>query len=201
MPQRRLTCLITTTLHLMLPTHVLDLSLLLIWLCKTLYYREQWAWGFNWWLSVLAPLPGLFSTPLLASLPEKVRSFLARQVPFPSRLGDPAEFAHLVTSLIENPMINGEVIRLDGAIRMQPWERERFCVRVCVYSVVMVNINLTSPTILSNLCVRMWSEDVTEHCRNNKCEMSLIINRVFTLIDFKVCEWILLTDFHVWSSF
>lgn len=63
---------------------------------------------------------GLFSTPLLASLPEKVRSFLARQVPFPSRLGDPAEFAHLVTSLAENPMINGEVIRLDGAIRMQP---------------------------------------------------------------------------------
>lgn len=64
--------------------------------------------------------PGLFATPLLAGLPEKVRSFLARQVPFPSRLGDPAEFAHLVTSLAENPMINGEVIRLDGAIRMQP---------------------------------------------------------------------------------
>ncbi|KAA8591496.1 hypothetical protein FQN60_002439 [Etheostoma spectabile] len=51
---------------------------------------------------------------------QKVRSFLARQVPFPSRLGDPAEFAHLVTALAENPMINGEVIRLDGAIRMQP---------------------------------------------------------------------------------
>ncbi|CAB1335829.1 unnamed protein product [Coregonus sp. 'balchen'] len=49
-----------------------------------------------------------------------VQSFLARQVPFPSRLGDPAEFAHLVTSLAENPMINGEVIRLDGGIRMQP---------------------------------------------------------------------------------
>ena len=64
--------------------------------------------------------PGLFSTPLLAGLPEKVRSFLARQVPFPSRLGDPAEFAHLVTSIAENPMLNGEVIRLDGAIRMQP---------------------------------------------------------------------------------
>lgn len=70
--------------------------------------------------SVLCFSPGLFSTPLLAGLPEKVRSFLARQVPFPSRLGDPAEFAHLVTSLAENPMINGEVIRLDGAIRMQP---------------------------------------------------------------------------------
>lgn len=63
---------------------------------------------------------GLFATPLLAGLPEKVQSFLARQVPFPSRLGDPAEFAHLVTAIAENPMINGEVIRLDGAIRMQP---------------------------------------------------------------------------------
>ncbi|TKS76561.1 3-hydroxyacyl-CoA dehydrogenase type-2 [Collichthys lucidus] len=71
-------------------------------------------------IRVITIAPGLFSTPLLAGLPEKVRSFLARQVPFPSRLGDPAEFAHLVTSLAENPMINGEVIRLDGAIRMQP---------------------------------------------------------------------------------
>ena len=71
--------------------------------------------------SCLCSLPaGLFSTPLLAGLPEKVQSFLARQVPFPSRLGDPAEFAHLVTSITENPMLNGEVIRLDGAIRMQP---------------------------------------------------------------------------------
>ncbi|KAM9855913.1 3-hydroxyacyl-CoA dehydrogenase type-2 [Aulostomus maculatus] len=68
---------------------------------------------------VVTIAPGLFSTPLLAGLPEKVRSFLARQVPFPSRLGDPAEFAHLVLALAENPMINGEVIRLDGAIRMQ----------------------------------------------------------------------------------
>ncbi|XP_005741114.1 3-hydroxyacyl-CoA dehydrogenase type-2 [Pundamilia nyererei] len=71
-------------------------------------------------IRVITIAPGLFSTPLLAGLPEKVRSFLARQVPFPSRLGDPAEFAHLVTCLVENPMINGEVIRLDGAIRMQP---------------------------------------------------------------------------------
>uniref|UniRef100_A0A8C2ZPP4 3-hydroxyacyl-CoA dehydrogenase type-2 n=1 Tax=Cyclopterus lumpus TaxID=8103 RepID=A0A8C2ZPP4_CYCLU len=71
-------------------------------------------------IRVITIAPGLFSTPLLAGLPEKVRSFLARQVPFPSRLGHPAEFAHLVTSLAENPMINGEVIRLDGAIRMQP---------------------------------------------------------------------------------
>uniref|UniRef100_A0A3Q0R181 3-hydroxyacyl-CoA dehydrogenase type-2 n=1 Tax=Amphilophus citrinellus TaxID=61819 RepID=A0A3Q0R181_AMPCI len=71
-------------------------------------------------IRVITIAPGLFSTPLLASLPEKVRAFLARQVPFPPRLGDPAEFAHLVTCLVENPMINGEVIRLDGAIRMQP---------------------------------------------------------------------------------
>nr|KAF6492237.1 hydroxysteroid 17-beta dehydrogenase 10 [Molossus molossus] len=67
----------------------------------------------------LAPM-GLFGTPLLASLPEKVRNFLASQVPFPNRLGDPAEYAHLVQFIIENPFINGEVIRLDGAIRMQP---------------------------------------------------------------------------------
>ncbi|XP_036447617.1 3-hydroxyacyl-CoA dehydrogenase type-2 [Colossoma macropomum] len=71
-------------------------------------------------IRVVTVAPGLFSTPLLAGLPEKVRNFLARQVPFPSRLGDPAEFAHLVTSIAENPMLNGEVIRLDGAIRMQP---------------------------------------------------------------------------------
>ncbi|KAM9343925.1 3-hydroxyacyl-CoA dehydrogenase type-2 [Pholidichthys leucotaenia] len=71
-------------------------------------------------IRVITIAPGLFSTPLLTSLPERVRSFLAQQVPFPPRLGDPAEFAHLVTCLVENPMINGEVIRLDGAIRMLP---------------------------------------------------------------------------------
>ncbi|XP_077982162.1 3-hydroxyacyl-CoA dehydrogenase type-2-like [Glandiceps talaboti] len=64
--------------------------------------------------------PGLFDTPLLAGLPEKVRTFLARQVPFPSRLASPDEFAHLVQFIIENPMLNGETIRLDGALRMQP---------------------------------------------------------------------------------
>lgn len=64
--------------------------------------------------------PGLFDTPLLQSLPEKVRNFLAKSVPFPSRLGAPDEYAHLVQFIIENPMINGEVIRLDGALRMQP---------------------------------------------------------------------------------
>ncbi|XP_043535987.1 3-hydroxyacyl-CoA dehydrogenase type-2 isoform X2 [Chiloscyllium plagiosum] len=71
-------------------------------------------------IRVVTIAPGLFSTPLLAGLPEKVQTFLARQVPFPSRLGDPAEYAHLVQAIVENPMLNGEVIRLDGAIRMQP---------------------------------------------------------------------------------
>ncbi|XP_066284530.1 3-hydroxyacyl-CoA dehydrogenase type-2-like [Branchiostoma lanceolatum] len=64
--------------------------------------------------------PGLFLTPLLMSLPDKVRSFLAKMVPFPQRLGHPDEYAHLVQSIIENPMMNGEVIRIDGAIRMPP---------------------------------------------------------------------------------
>ncbi|XP_044538972.1 3-hydroxyacyl-CoA dehydrogenase type-2 [Gracilinanus agilis] len=71
-------------------------------------------------IRVVTIAPGLFETPLLLGLPEKVRSFLARQVPFPSRLGDPAEYAHLVQAVVENPLINGEVIRLDGGIRMQP---------------------------------------------------------------------------------
>ncbi|XP_068854168.1 3-hydroxyacyl-CoA dehydrogenase type-2 isoform X2 [Aphelocoma coerulescens] len=71
-------------------------------------------------IRVVTIAPGLFSTPLLAGLPEKVRNFLGQQVPFPSRLGDPAEYAHLVQALAENPMINGEVVRLDGALRMQP---------------------------------------------------------------------------------
>eukprot|EP00127_Corallochytrium_limacisporum_P001601 Clim_evm4s69 gene=Clim_evmTU4s69 len=64
--------------------------------------------------------PGLFLTPLLLSLPEKVRTELGKQVPFPSRLGDPSEYAQLVRSIVENPMLNGETIRLDGSIRMQP---------------------------------------------------------------------------------
>ncbi|WP_299030940.1 SDR family NAD(P)-dependent oxidoreductase [uncultured Sulfitobacter sp.] len=64
--------------------------------------------------------PGLFLTPLLESLPEDVQSSLGAQVPFPSRLGNPAEFAKMVCSIIDNPMLNGEVIRLDGAIRMAP---------------------------------------------------------------------------------
>ena len=64
--------------------------------------------------------PGLFSTPLLDGLPEEVQTSLGRQVPFPSRLGRPAEYAALVAHVLENPMLNGEVIRLDGAIRMAP---------------------------------------------------------------------------------
>jgi len=64
--------------------------------------------------------PGLFKTPLLESLPDKVQVALAKTVPFPSRLGDPDEYAHLVQTIIENPMINGETIRIDGALRMQP---------------------------------------------------------------------------------
>ena len=62
----------------------------------------------------------LYDTPLLASLPEAVRQELALTIPFPQRLGDPEEYAHLVQALIKNPMMNGEVIRLDGALRMQP---------------------------------------------------------------------------------
>lgn len=64
--------------------------------------------------------PGLFDTPLLHALPEKVRTELGKAVPFPPRLGLSDEFAHLAMSIIENPMLNGEVIRLDGAIRVQP---------------------------------------------------------------------------------
>ncbi|NXX23798.1 HCD2 dehydrogenase, partial [Podargus strigoides] len=71
-------------------------------------------------IRVVTIAPGLFSTPLLAGLPERVQKFLGSQVPFPNRLGHPGEFAHLVQALAENPMLNGEVVRLDGALRMQP---------------------------------------------------------------------------------
>ncbi|SMC86086.1 SDR family NAD(P)-dependent oxidoreductase [Rhizobium sp. RU36D] len=64
--------------------------------------------------------PGIFLTPLLHTLPEEVQKSLAAQIPYPSRLGDPQEFADVVRFLIENQYINGEVIRLDGAVRMQP---------------------------------------------------------------------------------
>jgi NAD(P)-dependent dehydrogenase (short-subunit alcohol dehydrogenase family) len=64
--------------------------------------------------------PGLFDTPLLAGLPEDMRKSLGAQIPFPPRLGDPAEYATLAKHIIENAMLNGEVIRLDGALRMPP---------------------------------------------------------------------------------
>jgi NAD(P)-dependent dehydrogenase (short-subunit alcohol dehydrogenase family) len=64
--------------------------------------------------------PGTFDTPLLAGLPEEARQSLGQQVPFPPRLGRPEEFAFLVRHIVENEMLNGEVIRLDGAIRMAP---------------------------------------------------------------------------------
>ncbi|ALE73107.1 MULTISPECIES: 3-hydroxyacyl-CoA dehydrogenase [unclassified Pseudonocardia] len=64
--------------------------------------------------------PGLFETPLLGALPEDVKASLGKQVPHPSRLGQPAEYAKLAAHIVENPMLNGETIRLDGAIRMQP---------------------------------------------------------------------------------
>jgi len=64
--------------------------------------------------------PGLFDTPLLAGLPEEVRTALGAQVPHPARLGLPDEYASLAAHIVENPMLNGEVIRLDGALRMPP---------------------------------------------------------------------------------
>ncbi len=64
--------------------------------------------------------PGLFDTPLLAALPEDAREALGKTMPFPQRLGRPEEFAQLACSIAENPMLNGEVIRLDGALRMAP---------------------------------------------------------------------------------
>jgi len=71
-------------------------------------------------IRVMTIAPGLFLTPLLASLPEEAQQSLGAQVPFPSRLGDPTEYAKMVGAIIDNPMLNGETIRLDGAIRMAP---------------------------------------------------------------------------------
>ena len=71
-------------------------------------------------IRVMTVAPGIFDTPLMASLPQAARESLAQQVPFPPRLGRPAEYAALVRHIIENEMLNGEVIRLDGAIRMAP---------------------------------------------------------------------------------
>jgi len=71
-------------------------------------------------IRVVTIAPGIFDTPMLAGLPEKARQSLGEQVPFPSRLGDPAEYAALAQHIVENSMLNGEIIRLDGALRMAP---------------------------------------------------------------------------------
>jgi NAD(P)-dependent dehydrogenase (short-subunit alcohol dehydrogenase family) len=69
---------------------------------------------------VVTIAPGLFDTPLLAALPEEAREALGAGIPFPSRLGRPKEYAQLVSQIVVNPMLNGETIRLDGALRMPP---------------------------------------------------------------------------------
>jgi NAD(P)-dependent dehydrogenase (short-subunit alcohol dehydrogenase family) len=71
-------------------------------------------------IRVMTLAPGIFATPMLKSFPQEVQDSLGKQVPFPPRLGRPDEFAALVSHIIENVMLNGETIRLDGAIRMQP---------------------------------------------------------------------------------
>ena len=71
-------------------------------------------------IRVVTIAPGLFLTPLLASLPREAQESLGAQVPFPSRLGAPSEYAAMVQAIVSNPMLNGECIRLDGAIRMAP---------------------------------------------------------------------------------
>ena len=78
--------------------------------------RELAGWG----IRVVTVAPGLFDTPLLQGLPEKAKASHAAQVPFPPRLGRPEEYAALVLHILENPMLNGEVVRLDGALRMAP---------------------------------------------------------------------------------
>jgi NAD(P)-dependent dehydrogenase (short-subunit alcohol dehydrogenase family) len=78
--------------------------------------RELAAFG----IRVVTIAPGLFLTPMMAALPAEAQESLGRQVPFPPRLGRPPEYAWLVRQVIENPMLNGETIRLDGAIRMAP---------------------------------------------------------------------------------
>lgn len=71
-------------------------------------------------IRVMTVAPGTFETPMLSGLPGDVKSVLEAQVPHPSRLGSPAEYASLVAHIIDNPMLNGEVIRIDGALRMPP---------------------------------------------------------------------------------
>ncbi|HEY0701053.1 MAG TPA: SDR family NAD(P)-dependent oxidoreductase, partial [Micromonospora sp.] len=71
-------------------------------------------------IRVVTIAPGLFETPMMAGLPKAAQDSLGQQVPHPSRLGRPAEYAALVEHIVDNPMLNGETIRLDGAIRMPP---------------------------------------------------------------------------------
>ncbi|MET0376183.1 MAG: SDR family NAD(P)-dependent oxidoreductase [Rhizorhabdus sp.] len=71
-------------------------------------------------IRVMTIAPGIFMTPMMKGLPQAAQDSLGQQVPHPSRLGDPSEYAQLVEAIIRNPMLNGEVIRLDGAIRMAP---------------------------------------------------------------------------------
>lgn len=71
-------------------------------------------------IRVMTIAPGVFDTPMMASLPESARASLGASVPFPARLGEPSEYAALVAQILANPMLNGSVIRLDGALRMAP---------------------------------------------------------------------------------
>jgi 3-hydroxyacyl-CoA dehydrogenase / 3-hydroxy-2-methylbutyryl-CoA dehydrogenase len=78
--------------------------------------REFAAFG----IRVMSIAPGIFQTPMVAGMTPELQESLGRQAPFPARLGRPGEYAQLVQSIFEIPMLNGETIRLDGAIRMQP---------------------------------------------------------------------------------
>lgn len=69
-------------------------------------------------IRVMTIAPGIFATPMVQAMPQEVQDSLGKLVPFPARLGDPAEFAQMCQAIVENPMLNGEVIRLDGAVRM-----------------------------------------------------------------------------------
>ena len=71
-------------------------------------------------IRVMTIAPGIFKTPMMEGMPQEVQDALGAMVPFPSRLGDPSEYGKLAVTICENPMLNGEVIRLDGAIRMAP---------------------------------------------------------------------------------
>jgi NAD(P)-dependent dehydrogenase (short-subunit alcohol dehydrogenase family) len=71
-------------------------------------------------IRVMSIAPGIFETPMILGMPQEVQDSLGASIPFPSRLGRPAEYAQLVASIVGNPMLNGETIRLDGAIRMEP---------------------------------------------------------------------------------